>query len=138
MAEWDHYAPLNEWRKAKDTVLRREGKRLFEGERGVMGGYYVKVESRAWCCAQFTAIGSSASKGPQKVKAHLRTANHFREWCIEHRDKAIERFPEVKAFFAEYELTKVEKPTHTVTSTTSIDPTGSMGLGRALLGRKVP
>lgn len=109
MSKNDHYAPLNEWRKAMETALKREGKRLFEGERGVMGGYYVSTDSRAWCCALYVPT-STRSQGPQKTKAHLRTANHFKEWCIEHRDKAIERFPEVKAFFAEYELTKVERP----------------------------
>ena len=110
MKERDHYVPLVEWRRAMEAALKREGRHLFNGERGTFGGYYVNIESRSWCCAQFTSIGSSASRGPQKVKAHLRTANHFREWCIQHRDQAIERFPEVKALFAEYELTKAEKP----------------------------
>ena len=120
MSRADHYASLNEWRKAMEAALKRDGKRLFESGRGVMGGYYVNVESRAWCCAMYSA-GSMKSQGPQKTKAHLRTANHFREWCIEHRDKAIERFPEVKVFFAEFELTKVEKTPTIVSSTTSVD-----------------
>jgi hypothetical protein len=104
----DHYAPLNEWRKAMKEALKRTGKYLFEGIRGAMGGYYVQAESRAWCCARYIPMYIK-SQGPQKVKAHLRTANHFREWCIQHREQAVERFPEVKVFFAEFELTKAEK-----------------------------
>lgn len=104
-----------------ELALAREGKRLFESGRGVMGGYYVNVESRAWCCAPYTATSSQGSQGPQKTKAHLRSANHFREWCIEHREKAIERFPEVKQLFAEFELTHQDKKMPTIVSTTSVD-----------------
>lgn len=107
MGRSDHYAPLAEWRKAMEAALKREGKRLFEGGRGVMGGYYVNKDSASWCCALYRA-GSVKSQGPQKTKAHLRTANHFREWCIEHRDLAVERFPEVRPFFAEFELTRTK------------------------------
>jgi hypothetical protein len=118
-----------------EAALKREGKRLFESGRGVMGGYYPHKDSVAWCCAQYRVNAFGGSKGPQKVKQHLRSANHFREWCIEFRDKAIERFPEVKALFAEFELTKVEKPVAGVSSTTSLDITP---LARGLLGRRVP
>jgi len=121
MSKGDHYAEVNEWRKAMEAALKREGKRLFESGKGVMGGYYVHVDSSAWCCGPFRP-SAGRSQGPQKTKAHLRTANHFREWCIQNREKAIERFPEVKVFFAEYELTKVEKPKTGVSSTSSVDP----------------
>jgi hypothetical protein len=107
MSRGDHYAPVNEWRKVMEEILKRTGKRLFESGRGVMGGYYVNHDSRAWCCALFIP-SSTRSQGPQKTKAHLRTANHFKEWCIEHKEKAIERFPEIKPFFAEYELTRTK------------------------------
>lgn len=107
MSRSDHYAPLKEWRVAMEAALKREGKRLFESGRGVMGGYYVNNDSRAWCCALFVP-SAPWSQGPQKTKAHLRTANHFREWCIEHRELAVERFPEVRPFFAEFELTRTK------------------------------
>lgn len=103
----DHYPPLNEWRKTMKAVLEREKKPLFQTYRGISGTCYVEKESRAWCCAQYS-VGVQSAAGPVKTRAHLRTANHFREWCIQNREKAIERFPEVKALFAEYELTKVE------------------------------
>lgn len=127
MSKHDHYAELAEWRKAMEAALKREGKRLFESGRGVMGGYYVHEPSRAWCCALFVP-SSTRSQGPQKTKAHLRTANHFREWCIEHREKAIERFPEVKVFFAEFELTRASS---VVTPTSPSDLASKAYLGKS-------
>jgi hypothetical protein len=121
-----------------NAALLRTGKRLFESGRNAMGIYCVHEHSRAWCCAQFTPGSSQGSKGPQKTKAHLRSANHFREWCLEHRQEAVEKFPETKFIFAEIELTTVEKRPPTVTSTTSVDATGSMKIGRALLGKIIP
>lgn len=107
MKQSDHYAPLIEWRRAMEAALKRTGKRLFESGRNTFGnGYYPNVESRAWCCQQYTPGAYDGSKGPQKVKAHLRSARHFMEWCIEHKVEAVERFPEVKPLFAEFELTR--------------------------------
>lgn len=115
----EHYPALNEWRKAMKLALAREGKPLFQTRSTISGTIVVDSPvSNAWCCAGYMG-GVNRSAGPVKTRAHLRTANHFREWCIQHRDKAIERFPEVKALFAEFELTKVER-TPTIVSTTSV------------------
>lgn len=123
MRQSDHYPPLVEWRRAMEAALKRTGKRLFESGRNTMGGYYPNVEARAWCCGQFTPGAYDGSKGPQKVKAHLRTANHFREWCIQHKELAAERFPEVKPLFAEFELTRQDRKMPEVVSTTSLQTT---------------
>lgn len=125
MSRKDHYPDTKYWREALEAVRKRLAKyNIFEGIGGLGGGYYVKQESRAWCCAPFTP-SASRSQGPQKVKAHIRTVNHFREWCIEHKSEALERFPEVKPLFAEFELTYVDPRTKAgLSSTTSIDMAG--------------
>jgi hypothetical protein len=129
----DDYGTRAEWQSAMETALKREGKRLFSSSRNPMGGYYVDLDSRAWCCSIYTP--SSNSKGPQKVKAHLRSITHFKEWCLDNKGKALERFPEVKLMFAQAELVRIEKERGGVTSTTSID---IVKIGKALLGRSAP
>jgi len=107
-----------------EAAQKRLGKvNLFNGTNGTGSGYYVAHDSRAMCCSQFVPSARN-SQGPRKVKEHLRTAVHFRTWCVGNREKALELFPEVKPLFAEYELTK-DAIRPGVSSTTSIEMVGS-------------
>lgn len=132
----DQYPPKPEWKLAMEAALKRTGRRLFESGKGIAGGYYVTDWSRAWCCAAYTP-SSTKSQGPQKTKAHLRTVNHFRDWCLQHKEAAIEMFPEVKPLFAEYELTKVDRAMgrSDIVSTTSVNINTSRNLP---LGHGIP
>ena len=126
---------MQDWRKAMNEALKRTGKRLFESGYNAMRVYMVLEPSRAWCCSPYTPLSSRSAQGPQKTKAHLRTANHFREWCLQHPAEAVEKFPETRVIFAEIELTK--GPPHVKDEIAKAVKNDLTGLAKGLLGRPV-
>lgn len=86
-----------EWKLAYEKVLGRVRCPFgISFDRACRG--YLKDGESASCCSNVRR----PSRGfPLSMVRHANTLKHFVTWCLEHKDEAAERFPEVKLLLAE-------------------------------------